>query len=358
MTALLVADSPSIAALVAAGALPVPFPVLVPETELYIDFPDFACRLAAPITDFEFEREAARVTVRASVNKDVIVTLTLLGTLGQDFRISEVWIDISSLDETPRAEFSASTLFALCGLSSDVHLRIPAIELDLTQGFDLSLKRISQRLHMRQTAYRLMVIESATGLELCLPENHSGEDVKTIAYLYRAIVHRSFVWPIGPVTVYVPASQERLAGFPEDDVPTPQQLGPTPVIKTLFGHAIDFGAEELFIDDAVFENLAVVRKELARNDGHLVEVTIRSVSGIGGVVLQNAPRLRESAWDPSIQALINLEPYLDASLADRYNALAASTLADLTEEEKREVTARPELDEAAFMLNDSDGESL
>jgi hypothetical protein len=74
--------------------------------------------------------------------------------------------------------------------------------------------------------------------------------------------------------------------------------------------------------------------------------------------LQNAPRLREPGWDPSIQALIDLEPQLDARLADRYNALAASTLDDLTEEEKRDVTARPELDEAAFILSDSDGEGL
>lgn len=130
---------------------------------------------------------------------------------------------------------------------------------------------------MRQMAYRLMVIENATGLEFSLPQNYAGEDVKTIAHLYHAIVDRSFVWPIGAVTVYVPATQERLSGFPQDNVVTPQQLGPTPVIKNLFGHTIDCGSEELFIDDAVIENLTAVREDLARDDGHMVEVVIRSL---------------------------------------------------------------------------------
>jgi hypothetical protein len=350
MTALLITDPPSIVASVVAEALPVPFPDLVPETTLYIDFADFSCHLAAPITDFEFAREVGKVTVQATASRDVIVTLGLLGTLHADFRIDEVWIDIKPLQDRPRAEFIASTLFALHGLSKETHLRIPTIGLDLGQTFDLSLNRISQRLQMRQTAYRLMVIEQATGLEFSLPQNYSGDEIEAIAYLYHAIVDRSFVWHIGTVTIYVPATLERLALFPLDSTPTRQQLGPTRVAKSLFGRTIDVGEEELFIDDAVIENLAVVRQELARNDGHSVEVIIRSISGSGKVVVANGPLLPEPTWDPSVQALIDLEPHLDVALADRYNALAASTLDDLTEEEKSAVTARPELDDVAFSI--------
>lgn len=349
---------PSRIASAAAGALPVPFPDIGFETLFFIDLPDFGSHLASPITGFQFVRESGTVTLQANVGNDVVTTLTLLGKLSDAFRIEEVSIDIRTLQDTPRAEFIASTLFALLGLSRETELRIPVIGLGLRQRFDLSLKRLSQRLQMRQTAYRLMVIERATGLEFSLPQNYLGEDVKTIAYLYHAIVERSFAWPIATVTVYVPATQERLLLFPRDDTPTRQELGPTRVVKNLFGHTIEIGEEELFLDDAVIENLAAVRSELARNDGHPVEVTIRSLSGAGRVVLKNAPRLPDSAWDSSIQALIDLEPPLNACLADHYNALAASTLNDLTEEEKREVTARAELDEANSALNDSDGESI
>lgn len=341
---------PSRVASSAAGALPVPFPDIDFETLFYIDLPDFGSHLASPITGFQFVRESGTVTLQAKVGNDVVATLTLLGKLSEAFRIDEVSIDIRTLQDTPRAEFIGSTLFALLGLSRETELRIPVMGLDLRQRFDLPLRRVSQRLQMRQTAYRLMVIERATGLEFSLPQNYPGEDVKTIAYLYHAIIDRSFLWPIGAVTVYVPATQERLLLFPRDETPTSQALGPTPVVKNLFGQTIEIGEEELFLDDAVIENLAAVRSELACNDGHPVEVTIRSLSGTARVVLKNAPRLPKQAWDSSIQALIDLEPLLNTCLADHYNALAASTLADLTEEEKREVTSRPELDERAFLM--------
>lgn len=341
---------PSIIASVSAAALPIPFPDVDREALFHLNLPDFGLRLAAPITDFHLGKTSGRVTLQTSFSDDAIIAMTLLGTLTDVFHIDEVSIDIRALENKPRAEFISSTLFALLGLSAETYFQIPAIGLDLRQSFDLSLKRISQRLQMRQTAFRLMVIERATGLELSIPENYSGEDIETIAYLYRAIALRSFVWPIGTVTVYVPATLESLGLFPKDDLPTRQQLGPTRVAKKLFGHTIDLGEEELFLDDAVFENLAAVRRELARNDGHPVEVIVRPLSGKGIVALKNSPRLPEPAWHPSIQALIDLEPRLNACLADRYNALAASTLADLTEEEKREVTARPELDERAFLM--------
>ena len=349
MSTLIATDAPSIVASVVAAAMPMPFPDVGDYSDLLLDFGDFGCHLAARITDFKFDREYGKVTVEAKVNNDVVITLNLLGALVPNFRIDEVEVDIRKLGERPRAEFIASTLFALLGLSNEAHLRIPKIALDLRQRFELSLKRISQRLQMRQTAYRLMVIESATGLAFSLPQDYSGEDVETIAYLYHAIVDRSFVWPIETIQAYVPATQETLAQFPRDDAPTRLPAGPTRVVKNLFGHTIDLGEMGLFLDDAVIENLAAVRGELACDDAHLVEVMIRPLSGAGVyAVSKNAPRLPEPAWESSIQALVDLEPHLDACLADRLSALAASTLADLTEEEKRDVTARPELDEEAF----------
>lgn len=341
---------PSIVASVAAAALQIPFPDVDPEALLHLNLPDFGLHLTAAITDFHLGKASGRVTLQTSFDNDANIAVTLVGTSTDAFHIDEVSIDIRALANKPRAEFISSTLFALLGLCGETYLQIPAIGLDLRHSFDLSLKRISQRMQMRQTAFRLMVIERATGLEFAIPENYSGEDIETIAYLYRAIVLRSFVWPIGTVTVHVPATLESLRLFPNDNMPTRQQLGPTQVVKDLFGHTIDLGEEELFLDDAVFENLAAVRSELAQNDRHPVEVIVRPLSGKGIVGLKNSPRLPEQAWDANIQALIDLEPRLNASLADHYNALAASTLADLTEEEKREVTKRPELDERAFLM--------
>ena len=349
---------PSMIAAAASAALPIPFPDFYPEARFRLNVPDFGLDLAAPITDFHWDKASGRVTLQTSINGNAIIAMTLLGTLTDAFHIDEVSFDIRTLDTKPRAEFISSTLFAVLGLASETHLQIPAIGLDLRLNFDLSLKRISQRLQMRETAYRLMVIESATGLELSIPGNYSGKDIETIAYLYRAIALGSFVWPIGTVSVHVPATLEILGQFPKDNMPTRQQLGPTQVIKNLFGHTIEVGEEELFLDDAVFENLEEVRSELARNDRHLVEVMVRPLSGKGVVTLKNSPRLPDAEWHPMIQALIDLEPHLDQRLADCYNALAASTLGDLTEEAKKEVTARSELDEEVLPLDDIGGETI
>lgn len=89
-------------------------------------------------------------------------------------------------------------------------------------------------------------------------------------------------------------------------------------------------------------------QEMLSNDGHSVEVKLRSLSGQIRYELPEAPRLPVAAWDQKIQMLIDLEDKLVDSLANRYHALAASTLVNLTDEEKAEITARPELDEEAF----------
>ncbi|HEU4386403.1 MAG TPA: hypothetical protein VFV34_01310 [Blastocatellia bacterium] len=352
MSALATADQPSIVASVAGCVLPVPFPDVTSEVLLHLDVCDFGFHLAAPVTDFQFERESGRVTLRSKIDDLVVFTLILSGRLTDAFHIDEVSIQSHLLVNKPRGVFVESTLFALLGLSLRTDLRVPLIDLDLRQRFDLSLKRKSQRLQMRQLAFRLMVIERATGLEFLLPdEDYSATDVKTISHLHHAIVDRSFMWPIGRMIIRVPANDEGLSMLPMDETPASQELGPTRRVIDLFGHSIYLGDETLFIQDAVFDNLASVRRELAMNDGHLVETTVRSLTGTGRVTLDNAPRLPEAPWDANTQALIDLEPHLGTCLADRYNELAASTLADLTEEEKREATTRPELDEEALAMD-------
>jgi hypothetical protein len=193
----------------------------------------------------------------------------------------------------------------------------------------------------------LLVIERATGKRFPFP-NLSRSEVETIAYIYHAIVDRTFGWPIGTITVAVPATQERLAALPPGGCPPHQLLGPKLVTKTLLSHSIVLGNEIIAIDDMIVEHPDEVRRELARDDGHLVEVNVRSLSGRARIDLPDAPCLPDKPRDSDIEALIDLESQLDARLADRYHALAAATLADLTEEEIREITSRDKIVEETF----------
>jgi hypothetical protein len=208
-----------------AGTLPTPVPEVVRETLVYVDAVDFDFRSVFAITDLHFATESETVTLKAVLDKDVIITVNLSGAVRDVFQIDQSSIHLQTLHNRPRAEFIASTLFALFGLSRETALRVPVIGLDLRQSFDLPLERISRRLQMRQATYRLMVIEQATGMKLAMPERYSGEDDEALTYLYRAIVDRSFVWPVGPITIRVPADRERITLLPQDDIPTPPAVG-------------------------------------------------------------------------------------------------------------------------------------
>ena len=125
---------------------------MFPETDFYIDFPDFGCTLAASVTDFEFARDLGTVTVRANFDNDAIVSVLLSGTLTDGFRIDSLSMAIEPLRPSPRAVFTNSTLYPLLGLSRMTRLRIPEVALDLWGSFDLSLEKASRHLQMRQAA--------------------------------------------------------------------------------------------------------------------------------------------------------------------------------------------------------------
>jgi hypothetical protein len=120
----------------------------------------------------------------------------------------------------------------------------------------------------------------------------------------------------------------------------------------LLGQEISLGHETVIIEDGIVEDRDRIIQEMSSNDGHNVEVKFRSLTGQIRYELPEAPRLPVAAWDPIIQKLIDLEEKLALELAARYHALAASTLANLTEEEKAEITSRPELGEDAYLMAD------
>jgi hypothetical protein len=114
------------------------------------------------------------------------------------------------------------------------------------------------------------------------------------------------------------------------------------------------------ISDPYIANLDKAQEEIALRDGHQVRIVVRSHANRAQYSLLTAPSLPTEPWEPAIQKLLNLESRLDAALLGRYNALAAGSLAGLTEEERKRVTARPQLetslvgllkDKIAFLKN-------
>lgn len=336
---------------VLSGAFPVPLPQVEQGLSLCFDIPAFQLQLAIPITKVESDMDAGRVVFRGTIDAAAILILTGTGKLNRaegSFKIEHVNLHIERLAEIARADFIVSTIRAALVLAGDIHVRIPSIQIDITLRFNEPLLDISQMLRRRQIDYRIMVIERTVGHEFHLPADISGDEVRDITLAYHAIVDRSFVWPIGSITIFFPATIEwantlsRLRH--EKSIP----IGPDPFSLELFGYQIELGQRGIIIQDAVIENFEITQKEISKDDGHLVPVVIRSASGQAKYDFFGAPKLPAAMWDSNIQRMVELESQLDAALVARYHALAASTLEGLTEEEKIAITARPELDEQAF----------
>ncbi|MGB8509055.1 MAG: hypothetical protein WCD76_11780, partial [Pyrinomonadaceae bacterium] len=278
-----------------------------------------------------------------------------LNTEEDNFKIEHVNIHIESAEEMARADFVTSTIRAALVLAGDVHLRIPDIQLDVILGFDEPLLDVSYMLRRRQIAYRVMVIERTIGHEFHLPVDISGAEVHDIALVYHAIIERSFVWPVNSITVYFPATKEGADTLLRLRTETIIPIGPDPFNLQLFGHLIELGQRGMLIQDACIENFETVQKEIFKSDGRVVPIVIRSASGQVRYDFFGVPQPPATLWDTNIQKMVELESHLDVAIVERYHALAAATLAGLTKEEKKEITARPEIGET-FLIGDSDGE--
>jgi len=205
-------------------------------------------------------------------------------------------------------------------------------------------------LKVRQTMYRLMVIERATGRRFEVPSFIAGEDMEAISFLYHAITERSFGWPFEEVlTVSYKASKD-LALRLEQANRSPDFTYPLSHRKWLFGIEIPLDEVMMTIIDKYIEDFEQVLEELKKDDGHTVAVKVRSRIGLAHYRVANAPR-PIGVWSNDLQLLINMEQQLDAALVERYNNLAATSLAGLSGDEKAEITARPEIG-GAFLIED------
>jgi hypothetical protein len=320
---------------------------------LRIVVPDFNYLLSAPIVEISSRMEAGEVTLRIAIGDDLLILVALNGRLSDSdglFHIDSTSLRIDGRRNRARSDFIASTFWAMFSLAKNISLQLPELQLDLNLKVDLDLAEISEMLQRRLLAYRIMVIERATARSFELPSYIAAEDVKSTALIYHAIVHRSFIWPIGFVDYGWPATKEVLEQLVKINELPVVKLGPHPKEETLFGQLIPLGDGFVTLFDKVIDEFQSVLNELKLNDGHVVHVTIRSLSGRGAYDLPDAPKLPIHAWESNILNLINLESSLNEKLVQRYDDLAAGTLADLTEQERSDVTERPNIVLAGFEL--------
>jgi hypothetical protein len=331
------------------GTIPIslPLPGQNSTLSLHVGAPGVRYKLEAHLVDSPII-EDNRIIARFIVDDNVYLDLTLTGEslrYEERFKYGQFSLFYSIEERRPRAHFVADTLMAVMGLAGRLGLNISEPEVSTNLNFELPLLEISKMLHRRQTAYRLMVIEKATGKQFLLPTRMWEREVKTIAFVYHAIVDRSFIWSGGSFEGVMPATQKYVSLFAQPLQPSSWTRPVESMSETILGQQIELGRAIITIEDAIIESLDEIREQLQAEDGRQIALKIRSLSGQNKYEFTEAPYLPDTFWEPKIQALIDLEPYLDAAIVERYHTLAASTLGGLTEEEKTEVTTFPDLDE-------------
>ena len=342
------------------GSIPIslPLPKSDSNISLLINARGFNYELEIPIAGSPII-EDNRIVARFRVDDNVYLDLTLIGQSVESenkFKSGQFSLFYKIEEPRPRAHFIANTLMAVIGLAGKLDLRISEPSVNTNLNFEQPLLELSKTLHRRQTAYRLMVIEKATGNQFLLPSAISEMEIGRIAFVYHAIVNRSFIWSGGSFDSTIPATEETASGFAQLVQPFRWSLPVESLTETVLGQAINLGRAIVTIEDAIIKNSDKVREQLEAMDGRQVTLEISSLSGQVKYEFTEISYSSNVFWEPKIQALINLEPYLDTAITEHYHALAAATLDGLTEEEKEEVTTFPDLD-TAFII-DSDGEHI
>ena len=323
------------------------------DFDFKISFSDFNCNFDLEIVDIHGSVSSNEIVLYLDLDGKLTVKAILDGYWKEgaepSFQLESFGMKLDKKQETPISMFLSSTLSAMLGLSSKFRVRIPHLNYDLTTSFELSVDKVSKLLQERQIAYRLLVIESATGIKLPFPQGYiHGEDIENIAFCYHAIVDREFDWFLNPTTIRWIANEESFSWLPKTDKPTSLIFGPEVFLESIFGVEIPLGVLTAKIEKGVIDNYEEVKEKLSKLDGSIVEVKLRSINGINRIIAVQVPTLLPDAWSKELQKLIDLDSKLDSIVLDKYFALAASTLEGLTQEQKESVLKRPNLDEDAF----------
>lgn len=325
----------------------IPLPALVVGHRLRLIVEDFDLVIHADIVDVNrrLPKITGDITLRVEAeNIEGNIVLSGEETQERGFEIRELSVLFPPTEQPAAVAFVASTLNAAMKLSRKLIIQARDIGLEPAwSAFDPPLVEVSNLLRERQTAYRLMVIERATGIDFGpLPSTVPGEEVDTIAFVYRAIVERTFIDDgLRNLKVSALANEEgsRLLEQMKNSSPLTFPNENISVERRLLGKLVTLGPRKVTVSDPYIENLDRTQEEIGRGDGRQVTIAIRSHTNRARYSFLAAPTLPANPWEPAIQKLIDLDRQLDSALFERYNALAAATLADLTEEEKAQITA-------------------
>jgi hypothetical protein len=223
-------------------------------------------------------------------------------------------------------------------------LRVDGLGFSGDMHFASSAKIVSDFLRRRQFAYRLMVIEKAFKQEFSIPPQISNEDVANMDFVYRAVMDRAFASTFDQDSFPFSANDRARELLSDMDGKQPFKFEIDHLRQALLERTLNLGQAKLTVQNAALVNHEEVERELQKLDGHSFSVMIKSLSGLANYEFLDAPRLPNDAWDKLVAELIELDEKLVDKLFRTVNELAAGSLADLTEEEKSEVTIRPQFD--------------
>jgi hypothetical protein len=306
---------------------------------LQLELPDIGLSISAPMNHLHYDQLASTVDVVAAIDRSAEISVTLAGQIvadGAEFSPREISLRIAPISTLAKAEFAASTLTAALALGGAVTLRMAGGDIKF-RGFELPLARIADLLRTGETSLRLMVIGAAIHADFEFPPHLSGAEIQAIDFVRHAIVDRAFIWPTPRHSLTLKANETNLHQLRSTVEPARIEI-PRPTTVGLLGHEIPLGTTRVIMESAVIEDLDRIIVEVSQLDGHVVEAYVRSLEGRATIECPDAPRLPDDPWTQNEFALISLENQLCSRLAERYNALAAETLAGLSDEKKGELT--------------------
>jgi hypothetical protein len=315
---------------------------------------DYTAELIFPAFDYSLpvlvestrSFEEQRLAFKVELDKGAMFEWRMIGKLVE--KETKVMLEgtagINLTSSRPRAHYIAATIQSLLMMDESSVLRIDGLGFSGGIYFASSPKVASDFLRRRRIAYRFMVIEKAFKQEFSIPPQLSDSDVADIDFVYRVVVDRVFAEPFyqGPFPFSANDHARKLLTemngkhSPEIEIDCLQQ--------TLMGWTLNLGQVKMTVQNAILANPEEVERELQKLDEHSFSVFIRSLSGLANYQFLDAPSLPDDAWDKLVAEMIELDEKLVNKLFETVNELAAGSLADLTEEEKSEVTIRPQLD--------------
>jgi hypothetical protein len=310
-----------------------------------LDFPTFGLSLAVLIESI-WSAEKQQLILKVELDEGVAFVWQSVGKpieRGDKVLLSGA-AEINLVSPRPEAHFIAATFQSILLLDEQAVLRADQLGLSTSIHFADSLKTVSTFMQRRQLAYRLMVIEKAFNQKFSIPRFISSDERSTIDFVYRAVVDRVFAAPFHQESFEFSANdcaRELLAGM---DGKQPFRFEIDGLQQVLLGQTLNLGQAKMRVQNATLVNPEEVERDLQKLDGHSFDVFIRSLSGLANYQFLDAPRLPDDAWDKLVEEMIELDEKLVNNLFKAVNELAAGSLADLTEEEKSEVTTRPQFD--------------